>query len=953
MRCSPIASLQRLSCLPALAAVAFCASAVAGQAIERTATPQFRPDEHGFGPGAAVPGALGAHAGEPVSRHGTRGRVAADAASDHSLGSGHAGCIHDGLLAFENAQHEASRRARQLRADADASSSKHGGRTVARGVPSLGGAAVHLASEQRAPAQTADARRRLTGDWDWAPVRIVPSYVSLASTSSASVADVVANHIVPRAIRRLQEVLEVQPKTSPLQMSRDCGSFWTNSGGKCAEKPTDPVCGFSSTGSVVRPPSSIIGPSEWYPNGPNLPPSTVAAGGQGIPNTDFLVFVTAIGGSSCSGGTLAFAGTCQRDAQDRPIVGLLNFCPSGVQDEATLLARATSNPSAANVAAFESALERGVGLAVHEMLHALGYSSDSWYLFRNAQGNPLTPRDATQPRQADASNRRSVTCQGSTFEQSVASSAIVGYSQERGSDACDATTLSDPSLCVARLVLPKSQAASRAEFGCTDLAGVELENQPTTDCAIVGSHTEQRSMSGTVMTAFTTSTLTVDTATMAVLEDSSWWRPNYFATDPLRPGRDNVAHTGCSFARDSKCLNPGNPPSVGPTTITRSSGGPSVGSLQTMFRTDPFVGCTADRSAVGITQLGTASTDLLPRYRYYTADSKRGGTVAPTDYCPVVFHYSNRICTDTANNYADRNPSNGADPSVTDLGATYGPGSMCVDVSGLIRSGRSMSNQPLGTCFAVSCDAASTPGSPVVRITLPSTSSSGTVSATCTSQGQSVSLAGYSGSASCPSPSMVCGTEGPVAPGEEGKIGLAASRVSVIWAENGAASGSAVPVARALFEAASGAASLPAATATVELLAPSSGELALSGFTDAVAGQPGTDLGFSDSGGSMTTTAQVSWAAGEAGAKQAALQSVAWPSSSEPAPRVFLVRLTATTGSSSSSTATRALLVLGASSAQALEPSAASRPASASLALGAAVALLVASALSGAGARAF
>lgn len=943
--------LPRRSCLTAAAAVALWACAVVGQEIELTATPQFRPDEHGFGPGSAAPGALDGEDGELTTRHGTRGRAAAQASSDHSHGSGHTGCIHDGLLAFETAQHEASRRARQLRFDSDASLSELGGRTVAWGVPSLGGAAVHLAEERDSEAQAA-AARRLAGDWDWAPVRIVPSFVSLVASSSASVADVVTNHIVPRAIRRLQEVLEVKPRSEPLQMNRDCGSFWTNSGGKCAEKPTDPVCGFSSTGSVVRPPTSIIGSSEWYPNGPNLPPSTVAAGGQGIPNTDFLVFVTAIGGSACSGGTLAYAGTCQRDSLDRPIVGLLNFCPSGVQNEATLLSRAQSDPSAANVAAFESALERGVGLAVHEMLHALGYSSDSWYLFRNAQGDPLTPRDATQPQQADASNRRSVTCQGSTFDQSVAAPGIVGYFQERGSDGCDATTLTDPSLCVARLVLPKSRAASRSVFGCTDLPGVELENQPTTDCAVVGSHTEQRSMSGTVMTPFTTSTLTIDAATMAVLEDSSWWRPNYFATDPLRPGRDNVAHTGCSFARDSKCLNPGNPPSVGPTTITRSSGGASVGPLQTMFQPNPFVGCTADRTAVGVTQLGTASTDLLPRYRYYTADSKRGGTIAPTDYCPVVFHYSNRICVDTANNYANGNPANGADPSVTDLGATYGPGSMCVDINGLIRSGRSMSNQPVGTCFAVSCDAASTPGSPIVRITLPSTSSSGTVSATCTTQGQSVSLAGYSGSASCPNPTMVCSTEGPVAPGEEGMVGIAASRVSVIWKETGAAADSAVPVARSLFDAVSGAAALPAATATVELQAISAALLGLSGFTDAVAGQPGVDLGFAGSGGSMSSTAQVSWGAGEAGVKLAALQSIAWPSSSEPKPRVFLVRLTSATGSSSSTTASRALLVLGASNAQAIDPSAAPQPASVALALGAAVALLLASTVHHAGGRA-
>ena len=30
--------------------------------------------------------------------------------------------------------------------------------------------------------------------------------------------------------------------------------------------------------------------------------------------------------------------------------------------------------------------------AIHELIHALGFSSSSWPLFRNADGSPMTPR---------------------------------------------------------------------------------------------------------------------------------------------------------------------------------------------------------------------------------------------------------------------------------------------------------------------------------------------------------------------------------------------------------------------------------------------------------------------------------------------------------------------------------------------------------------------------------
>ena len=60
-----------------------------------------------------------------------------------------------------------------------------------------------------------------------------------------------------------------------------------------------------------------------------------------------------------SGATIAYASTCQRDQNDRPILGHANFCPSQLSTAA-------------------SDWEEQRATAVHELLHALGFSSDSW-----------------------------------------------------------------------------------------------------------------------------------------------------------------------------------------------------------------------------------------------------------------------------------------------------------------------------------------------------------------------------------------------------------------------------------------------------------------------------------------------------------------------------------------------------------------------------------------------
>ena len=68
---------------------------------------------------------------------------------------------------------------------------------------------------------------------------------------------------------------------------------------------------------------------------------------------------------------------------------------------------------------------------------------------------------------------------GITQNVRVPSAATVAVTWERGGK-------------VARLVTPRVRSVARDLFGCAALAGMELENQPTTTAACWGSHWEQR-----------------------------------------------------------------------------------------------------------------------------------------------------------------------------------------------------------------------------------------------------------------------------------------------------------------------------------------------------------------------------------------------------------------------------------------------------------------------------
>ena len=214
---------------------------------------------------------------------------------------------------------------------------------------------------------------------------------------------------------------------------QECAQTWDN--GKCYTDRTA-TCGPSTGGSQHAIPGELLGSlevcSECLTNGECT--CTTRPAGDGLASTDFLLFVSSVPSRACNDSLIAYAATCQRDQWDRPTVGYANFCRQALSSD-------------------ESVRGEQLSTAVHELLHALGFSRDSWPLFREDDGvTPRTPRDPSDP--LDRPPVVPYGCvDGSTTNIRAPSSDTLRIGTERG-------------LRVNWLVTTRVVAVARDIFGC-------------------------------------------------------------------------------------------------------------------------------------------------------------------------------------------------------------------------------------------------------------------------------------------------------------------------------------------------------------------------------------------------------------------------------------------------------------------------------------------------------
>ncbi|TMW59427.1 hypothetical protein Poli38472_004496 [Pythium oligandrum] len=521
----------------------------------------------------------------------------------------------------------------------------------------------------------------------YSPIRIVPYYDNTTLDLLTPEKRAIIFKILPDAIRRFQLTLSVVPVVGNLKAQRTCYVQWKTTPAVCKDVAPSERCL-----EMPMPDSHFTAMktcSTCLATGCTVGDCSTTKEGTGVANADFMLYVRAANSSYCTGPVLAYASSCQKDQYDRPTFGMANFCPEQIKTDPRQ---------------YQSQLST----AMHEITHALGFSSLFFPYMRNSDGTPRTARnsDGRPPAQAN------VQCpNGQTASLYVApSSNTVKFSSERDTS-------------VARMVTPRVAAFVQSHFGCSSLTGAELENNEE---GCLGSHWEERIFEPEYMTPISSFRNVLSPLTLAFFEDSGWYKANATMGERLIFGNKQ----GCAFAT-SKCIDKASGVSVASDHFCTSNDAES---------------CSVDANSRSVCTISSGLS--IPKPFQYFSDPSKGGINDYADYCPINTGFSYGDCSD---------PTNLVMPTGTTiniLGETYCPTCKCTRTT--LRSSDSkkwvVNARRKTGCYAMRCRDSST-----VDIDIPVVgSTTQVVTRTCTQKGQILTVDGYSGSVTCPDPLIVC-----------------------------------------------------------------------------------------------------------------------------------------------------------------------------------------------------
>nr|CAH8856566.1 unnamed protein product [Trichobilharzia regenti] len=309
--------------------------------------------------------------------------------------------------------------------------------------------------------------------------------------------------------------------------------------------------------------------------------------GEGIQPNKFLLFVDRMSDEMCQDSTAAYTIVCElHEETERPIAAYINFCPQYLDEK-------------------EEFDEETVVTAVHELGHALGFSSELFPYFRDEYGNPRTKR---HPK---------------TIDRYFHTWAVLQV--------------------VDTLILPTVLHEARIHYNCPHLDGVDLENEGGEGTS--GTHFEKRLVGNEVMSGSTSRSLRVSRLTLAFFKDTGWYDVDLNATKNWEYGKN----LGCDFVMKS-CYE----------YMERNRYGKSL---------KPYCNEIGVRRCTDIKTNGICyivkHRNILPReFQYLTRDATYGedpryysGKPGLYDYCPLYTEVDNFLgnpitasCEDEENN---------------------------------------------------------------------------------------------------------------------------------------------------------------------------------------------------------------------------------------------------------------------------------------------------------------
>ena len=268
------------------------------------------------------------------------------------------------------------------------------------------------------------------------------------------------------------------------------------------------------------------------------------------------------------------------------------------------------------------------------------------------------------------------------------------------------------------LSTPKVVETAKKYFGCSRLTGVELENQGGT--GTVNGHWETRVMLGDYMIGSDYGETVISEITLAVFEDSGWYKVNYYTGGLFRYGKNK----GCSFLEE-KCV--------------QSDTEVISGNEFCLKTTEPF--CLSCRTGRGICYI-TKHTSIPEEYQYFSNPTIGG--YEPSDYCPVAYAKS-----EESYYYPSSCRFGKSDSFPDELGQVIGDKSVCMMSSLTPKTGKGLDdyrNKMRSMCYPITCNTSSK----TVIVTV------GNSAIECAKEGGKITVEGYDGEVYCPDYNLVC-----------------------------------------------------------------------------------------------------------------------------------------------------------------------------------------------------
>lgn len=360
--------------------------------------------------------------------------------------------------------------------------------------------------------------------------------------------------------------------------------------------------------------------------------------------------------TTLTGNTEAYASACIVSGKNnRPVAGLVAFSGNFNSTKENWLNFYTS-------------------LAVHEFTHILIFNPEMYHLFIDSNGQSM-PMESIM---------RNATING--LERSF-------------------------------IITPKVMEVAKKYFNCSNIIGVELENQGGIGTAM--SHWEARVMLTDYMIGVSYDEMTISEITLAFFEDSGWYQANYFTGGLFRFGK----HEGCSFL-ENNCIN-SNQGVTYPREYCNQQYAPV---------------CTTGRTSKGFCFI-TDYTSIPSNYNYF--HDNMGGLVLP-DFCPTSIVPTNETA------FLPWSCSMGFSQFPSELEETISSTSACF-MSNLIKdeymtSVNAMYQSPRTTCYQFSCNYNDRTLSVII----------GSKTVQCPIAGGYVEVDGYFGKLECPDFNLIC-----------------------------------------------------------------------------------------------------------------------------------------------------------------------------------------------------